>query len=155
MSRSFPPSAASPSASQPRGQSPAIHLPNGASWSSLGSQLKTLLTRSPLVTASVAVAAGAGLLFAYRRSQLARRAAHERRRVLRMVKTNFSHRRLDILHYIFNSEWNHFDLAKLERIYAEFLAILPGETKKRGVLPISEIVQLYRRVRDTHTHAHG
>lgn len=135
----------SPAVAHRQGSAPVAPLhPFGHShvtWRGVVQQVRTLVTRSPLVTATVALAAGAGLLYLYTADQAARRARRERRRALRHVKTNFSDHRLEILKYLFESPANHFTLAQLETIFAAFRELLTD--KSRGVIPLSQVVQLY------------
>lgn len=123
---------------RPRGGQ--LHLP--ASWSGVGRQVGTLLKRQPLVTAGVLLGASFALLLAYRQAIATRRHAHERRRVMRLVKTNFAGRRVEILQFLFESSSNRFDLPQLEAIFASFQKLLTDP--RRGLVPLSDLAQLYK-----------
>ena len=125
---------------------PAVHVPHivsPASWSAVGTQLKTLLFGNPLATAAVAIAGAAALAVAYTSTVQIRRKRLERRRATRQVKTDFVTYRLDVLKYISEQEWNHFTIPQLTQLYDIFSKLL--DQPRRGVLPISALTQIIRR----------
>lgn len=126
----------------------SVHVPHvnhshaTPTWSGVFSQLKSLVLRSPLISATVAVATVAGVAFAFVSAEQERRRLQERRRILRLVKGQFDTRRLDIIKYIWEASWNKFDIAQLEAIYSAFIALLSNP--KRGVLPLSSLAGIIR-----------
>jgi len=137
----------------PVGSASAVRVPHqltGASWSGVGKQLKTLLSNSPVLTAGLLLVGAAGVALAYTVSQADRRRRVGRRRILRLVKSGFQQYRLDILKYVSEQPWNHFEVGQLKQILDAFTALL--EDPRRGVIPISALTQIIRKsgVADEH-----
>jgi len=118
------------------------HL-NPPSWSAVATQLKSLLSASPWLTAGLVTLGAASAALAFQLSLADRRRRVERKRVLRMVKSNFNHYRLDIVKYISEQSWNKFTVAELMQMQERFCSLL--DDPRRGVIPISALTTILRK----------
>jgi hypothetical protein len=118
------------------------HL-NPPSWSAVATQLKSLLSASPWLTAGLVTLGAASAALAFQLSLADRRRKLERKRVLRMVKSNFNHYRLDIVKYISEQSWNKFSVGELMQMQERFCSLL--DDPRRGVIPISVLTTILRK----------
>jgi len=121
---------------------PPLVLSPAPSWSGVASQLKSLLVRSPLLTASLALVGVGSVMVAYATSERKRRRERERRRVMRLVRARFDECRLDILKYCFEQEWNRLSVAQLDQLYGAFSSLLSNP--KRGAIPLTSLAGIIR-----------